>query len=286
MNGWMRMKRRWCDWIYSLKTHSQRHFFIINQPRFCLGLKSGFLGNRATINHLSHGKTTLITNYNLIDVINLLIYSKYSRCYIQLNVKKAPKNIEINKTQNHYGYLHWKFIVIILWWCVKNSYFQIKENLHNSDTFALLPAIYLSVGPLTYIDLPSSDLLHLWIKSNCFCLKSSRFCSFSPDVRAKKATPLPWSPYQMILRINDTSLQPGFGPSYVSIFLCELVLNTKLVLVPKCHAVRWTWTLSFAFRPPFSRVRWRLYTLKNKINVSRSWIGLCGEQVLLCLSGI
>ena len=143
-----------------------------------------------------------------------------------------------------------------------------------------------SLWPLTYVDLPISDLKHLRVKSTCFRLKPSRFCSFSSDVLSKKTTPLPWSPYHMVLRTNDTSLQPGYGPSSVSSFLCELVLNIKLVPVPKYHAVSWMWTLSFAFRPPFSRVRWRLYTLKNKINVTRSCIGLCGEQVLLCLSGI
>jgi len=160
MNGWMRMKRRWCDWIYSLKTHSQRHFFIINQPRFCLGLKSGFLGNRATINHLSHGKTTLITNYNLIDVINLLIYSKYSRCYIQLNVKKAPKNIEINKTQNHYGYLHWKFIVIILWVCKKFVFSDKREP-----------------SQLRYIRSPTSNISFGWTAD---IYRLTQFRSFTP----------------------------------------------------------------------------------------------------------
>ena len=50
-----------------------------------------------------------------------------------------------NKTQNHYGYLHWKIILIILWWCVQNTYIQIPENLQNSDSFALLPPIHLSV---------------------------------------------------------------------------------------------------------------------------------------------
>jgi len=143
-----------------------------------------------------------------------------------------------------------------------------------------------SLWPLPYVDLPISDLIHLGVKSNCFCLKSSRFCSFSSEVLANKTTPLPWPTYHMVLRMNDTSLQPGYGPSYVSSFLCELVLNTELVPVSKYHAVSWTWTLSFAFRPPFSRARWRLYTLKNKINVNWSLIVLCGEQVLLCLSGI
>jgi len=104
-------------------------------------------------------------------------------------------------------------------------------------------------------------------------------------VLAKKTTPLPWPTYHMVLRMNDTSLQPGYGPSYVSSFLCGLVLSKKLVPVPKYHAVSWKWTLSFAFRPPFSRARWRLYKLKNKINVTRRWIGLCGEEALLYSRG-
>jgi hypothetical protein len=169
---------------------------------------------------------------------------------------------------------------------VQNAYLHIPENLHYSDIFALLPPIRLSVVALTYLDLLSSDLLHLRIKSNCFFLKSSRFCFFSPEVRANKTTPLPWSPYQMVLRINDTSLKPGHGHSYVSSFLCELVLKTEFVPVPKYHAVSWMWSLSFAFRPPFSRVKWHSYPLKSKLNVTWSWFGLCGEQVVLCLSGI
>ena len=121
----------------------------------------------------------------------------------------------------------------------------------------------------------------------CFLLSEIfPLCSRSPEVQAKKTTPLPWSPYQMVLRINDTSLKPGYWPSYVSSFLCELVLKTELVPVPKYHAVNWTWTLSFAFRPPFTPVKWRSYPLKDKLNVARSWIGLCGEHVLLCLSVI
>jgi hypothetical protein len=71
-------------------------------------------------------------------------------------------------------------------------------------------------------------------------MKSSRFCSFSPDLRAKNSTLLPWSPYQVVLRINDTSLVPGYAPSYVSSFFCELVLDTELVPVPKYQAVSWT----------------------------------------------
>jgi len=58
--------------------------------------------------------------------------------------------------------------------------------------------------------------------------KNFPFLFFSPDVKANKNTSLPWSPYQIILRINDTSLQPGHGTSYVSSFLCELVLKTEL----------------------------------------------------------
>ena len=145
-----------------------------------------------------------------------------------------------------------------------------------------------SLWPLTYVYVYqlSSDLLHLWVKSNGFCLTTSRFCSLSPAVYIIKKMTLPWSPYQMVLRINDTSLKPGHGPSYVSILKCELVLNTELVSVPKYHAVSWTLILSFPFRPPFTWVKWRSYPLKKKINVTRIWIGLCGEQVLLCLSGI
>jgi hypothetical protein len=63
---------------------------------------------------------------------------------------------------------------------------------------------------------------------------------FSLEVQTNKSTPLPWSPYQMVLRVNDASLEPGYGPSYVSSFLCELVLNTELVPVTKYHAVSWT----------------------------------------------
>jgi hypothetical protein len=86
---------------------------------------------------------------------------------------------------------------------------------------------------LTYVDPLSYDLLHLWVKPICFCVKTSHFCSFSAEVQATKTTPLPWSPYQIILRINDTSLQPGHGTSYVSSFLYELVLKTELVPIPK-----------------------------------------------------
>ena len=146
--------------------------------------------------------------------------------------------------------------------------------------------VWNSSWPLAYVDLLSSDLLHLWVKSTCFRLKRSRLCFFSSEVRTNKTTPLPWSPYQMVLRINDTSLEPGHRPSYVSDFYCELVLNTEHVSVPKYCAVSWTWILSFAFRPPFTRIKWRSYPLKNKINVTRRWMGFCGEQVLLCLSGI
>jgi len=103
-----------------------------------------------------------------------------------------------------------------------------------------MSCVWNSLLPLTYVVLLSSDLLHLWVKSIYFCLKTSRFCSISPEVQANKTTPLPWSPYQVVLRINDTSLQPEHGTSYVSSFLCELVLKTELVPVPKYHAVSWT----------------------------------------------
>ncbi|KDR18227.1 Proto-oncogene tyrosine-protein kinase receptor ret [Zootermopsis nevadensis] len=39
---------------------------------------------------------------------------------------------------------------------------------------------------------------------------------FRQEVRANRTTPLPWSSYHMVLRINDTSLRPGHGTSHLS----------------------------------------------------------------------
>jgi hypothetical protein len=58
------------------------------------------------------------------------------------------------------------------------------------------------------------------------------FCSISSEVEANKNTQLPWSPYQMVLRMNDTSLQPEHGPNYVSSFFVWTVTEKRTVPVP------------------------------------------------------